>query len=43
MGERMLTEREKGHYSAVRYDKLFVEDKIYKVDDDTQDIVCVGR
>lgn len=43
LGERMLAEREKGHYSAVRYDKLIIEDKIYKVDDVTQNIVYVGR
>lgn len=43
LGERMVTEREKGHFSTIRFDKLIVNDMVYKVSDVDKSIVCVGR
>ena len=28
--------------SAIKYDKLFNDDKIYRYDDDTSSVVCIG-
>jgi len=42
LGERMMRERNNGHYASIRYDKLFVNDSIYKYDDQTDQIQCVG-
>jgi hypothetical protein len=38
----MLTERRNGNYAVIRYDKLIVNDSVYKYDDTTQSIVSIG-
>lgn len=43
LGARMLLERRNNNYAAVRHDKLIINDQIYKYDDVTQSIVCIGR
>ena len=42
LGEIMLTKRNDGHYSVIQYDKLVIDDQIYRYDD-TQGLVCLGR
>ena len=39
----MMRERNNGHYASIRYDKLFVNDSIYKYDDQTDQIVYIGK
>lgn len=43
LGRRMLDERQKNNYATISYDKLIVNDQIYKYDDITSSIVCIGR
>ena len=43
LGDRMMRERNNGHYASIRYDKLFVNDSIYKYDDQTDQIVYIGK
>ena len=43
LGERMIAERRQGNYSTIRFDKLIINDRIYKYDDDRQTIVCIGK
>ncbi|KAH3869701.1 hypothetical protein DPMN_032871 [Dreissena polymorpha] len=43
LGERMVRERNNGHYTSIRYDKLFVNDTIYRYDDNTDQIVYVRK
>jgi hypothetical protein len=43
LGERMIEERKRGHYASVRFDKLFINDSIYKFDDQTDQIVYIGK
>ena len=43
LGERMIAERRQGNYSTIRFDKLFINDCIYKYDDSQPTIVCVGK
>lgn len=43
LGERMIEERQHGNYSSVRYDKLIINDGVYKYSDNTQSIVYIGR
>ncbi|KAH3891692.1 hypothetical protein DPMN_015797 [Dreissena polymorpha] len=43
LGERMVRERNNGRYASIRYDKLFVNDTIYRYDDNTDQIVYVGK
>jgi len=39
----MMRERNNGHYASILYDKLFVNDSIYKYDDQTDQIVYIGK
>ena len=43
LGERMMAERSQGNYSVIRYDKLIINDTVYKYSDTTQSIVTVGK
>lgn len=43
LGNIMVSELKKGNYSVVRYDKLVVEDKVFRYDESTEDKVCIGR
>ena len=43
LGERMMEERQINKYATIRYDKLIVEEIIFKYDDFIQDIVCIGK
>jgi len=43
LGEEMLEARKRGQYASVRYDKLFIDNKIYKYDDDSKSIVYIGN
>jgi FtsZ-binding cell division protein ZapB len=43
LGEKMVQDRQKGHYAVLRYDKLFVNDSIYRYDDHNECIVFVGN
>lgn len=43
LGHRMTEERQKNNYAAMSYDKLIVNDQVYKYDDLTKSIVCIGR
>ena len=43
LGERMVRERNNGHYASIRYDTLFVNDTIYRYDDNTDQIVYIGK
>ena len=43
LGERMIAERRQGNYSTIRFDKLFINDRIYKYDDSQQTIVYIGK
>ena len=47
LGERLIGERRQGNYSTVRFDKLFINDRIYKYYDSqkellkTFDVICL--
>lgn len=43
LGTRMLHERRNNNYAAMRHDKLIVNDQIFRYDDATESIVCLGR
>ena len=43
LGERMIAERKQENYSAVLFDKPFINEFIYKYDDMKQTIVCIGK
>ena len=38
----MTEARQKGLYASIRYDKLIIEDQIYKYDKATETVVCMG-
>ncbi|KAH3780376.1 hypothetical protein DPMN_158189 [Dreissena polymorpha] len=38
----MMSERSKGNYAVIRYDKLIINDTVYKYSDSTQSIISVG-
>ncbi|KAH3776445.1 hypothetical protein DPMN_177870 [Dreissena polymorpha] len=39
----MIEERRKGNYSSIRYDKLIINNCMYKYDEFTQQIVNIGQ
>ena len=43
LGERMVIEWDSGRYAANRYDKLYIEDRVFKYDDVTDSIVDIGK
>ena len=43
LGHRMLEERQQNKYAAISYDKLTVNDQVYKYDDVNSSIVCIGK
>lgn len=43
LGSRMIEERQRNNYAVLRYDKLIINDKVFKFDDATNSIVCIGR
>ena len=43
LGERMLAERARNNYATIRYDKLIVNDEIYKYCDESECIISLGR
>jgi hypothetical protein len=43
LGERMIEDRKGDHYASVRFDKLFINDSIYKSADQTDQIVYSRR
>ena len=43
LGKIMLDERNKGRYASIRYDKLIIEDTVYKYDEETSNLVRVGK
>lgn len=43
LGNIMVSELKKGNYSVVHYDKLIFKDKVFRYDESTEDIACIGR
>ena len=43
LGEKMIYERQQGNYASIRFDKLFVNDSIFKYDDSTDRIIHIGK
>ncbi|KAH3822731.1 hypothetical protein DPMN_124521 [Dreissena polymorpha] len=39
----MMSERSKGNYAVIRYDKLIINDTVYKYSDSKQSIITVGK
>ena len=42
LGREMIAARQDNKYASIRYDKLIVEDKMYRYDDKTSAVVCIG-
>ena len=42
LGRRMVEARSEGKYASIRYDKLYVENKVFQYDDSTHSIVSIA-
>ena len=42
LGKRMIEARSRGNYASLRFDKLVIEDSVYKYDDKTNTMVRIG-
>ena len=43
LGERLVQERQKNKYASIRFDKLIVDNEIFKYDEREDKIVCIGK
>lgn len=43
LGKEMVKARNDGHYAVIRYDKLIINNDIFKYDDSKGSIVCIGQ
>ena len=43
LGKRMVEAKNRNQYSVVRYDKLIIDDRVYKYDEKADDIKFVGK